>query len=99
MVHLQAKTFFERTWCGITWSEWLPFTRARMARLPESPGVYRLRVAGSQELFYLGASPTRGLRTYLTRLQQAAFRDRSQMPYGGMDAWDEPSRAGALDLA
>jgi hypothetical protein len=88
MVQPQVKTFFEQTWCGIAWSDWLPFTRAQMARLPGRPGLYRLRAAGSEDLFYIGASPTRGLRMYLTGLHQAAFRDRSQMPYGGMDAWD-----------
>ncbi len=89
MIHSKESTFFDQTWCGIDWSAWIPFTRARMDTLPAQPGVYRLRVAGSlEELFYIGASPTWGLGPYLTGLHQAAMRDRTQMPYGGMYAWD-----------
>src|SRR2546428_622519 len=60
MAHPHAKTFFEQTWCGIAWSDWLPFTRAQMARMPERPGLYRLRVTGSEELFYIFRSPRVG---------------------------------------
>jgi hypothetical protein len=85
---IQQSTFFEQTWDGIEWSAWYPFTRTYVAKFPSQLGMYRLRITGSQELFYVGTASTVGLGPYLRGLHSAATRDHAQMPYGGVEPWD-----------
>lgn len=81
--------FLDEQWCGLPWSDWVPLTRAGVSKLPDHRGVYRLRMAGRRELFYLGYTVWRPLRLYLTGLWRAAFRHSAR--YGASLLWKYPA--------
>jgi hypothetical protein len=41
-------------WCGLDWSPWAAFSAKELKQLPAGPGVYRVRVAGTDWLAYVG---------------------------------------------
>ncbi|GHO96569.1 hypothetical protein KSF_066170 [Reticulibacter mediterranei] len=46
-------TFFNEDWCGLAWTAWLPFTNPTTFRqLPTTPGLYRIRAIGINELIW-----------------------------------------------
>jgi hypothetical protein len=57
-------------WGGLRWTDWHPFTSARVAaEAPSEPGLYRIRAVGQDRLVYIGQ--TGGpLRSRLQSLRQ-----------------------------
>jgi len=87
--HGYNASFLDEQWGGLPWSAWVPLTRNGVSKLPNHPGVYRLRMAGQRELFYLGYTVVRPLRLYLTGLWRAAFRHSAR--YGASLLWKYPA--------
>ena len=74
-------TFVKPSWCGFTWSEWVPFNEfsGRREALPAKPGVYRVRPADGDYLMYIGQTG-RTLRQRLSELSK--YRKAPElMPY------------------
>lgn len=79
------------TWCGLAWSEWVPFDGGSAARWPKGPGVYRVRIADDGRLAYIGQTG-RDLRGRLRDLRANTLAD--VMPFNdphtaapGLWAW------------
>ncbi|NMB78385.1 MAG: hypothetical protein GYA23_04750 [Methanomicrobiales archaeon] len=72
-----------REWCDLAWTNWYPFSLAsdRITSLPDGPGLYRIRAAGSPHLMYIGQTD-QSLRRTFSEIRQATAR--SQMP------WSDP---------
>src|SRR5512145_2303408 len=68
------------SWCDIEWTPWYPFATAsnRMESMPDGPGIYRIRAAGSPTLMYIGETG-RSLRRAFNEIRQNTAR--SQMPW------------------
>lgn len=60
--------FLSQSWCGLSWTPWIPFTTPVFKALPPVPGVYRVKPVNKQELAYIGQTG-RNLRERLTRLR------------------------------
>jgi hypothetical protein len=72
--------FLEDTWCGIQWTQWIPFESPDILTLPTGPGVYRIKATGIDELFYVGQTG-RNLQERLLALIQNTLQNPEQMPY------------------
>lgn len=74
-------TFVKLSWCGLRWSEWIPFDEfsQKKAALPAEPGIYRIRPVDGDYLMYIGQTG-RTLRQRLSELSK--YRKTSElMPY------------------
>jgi hypothetical protein len=67
-----------KDWCGLEWSEWLPFDGGRFESLTKGPGIYRVRIPGQSFLAYIGQSG-RDVRSRLQTLRTNAASEL--MPY------------------
>jgi len=47
---------FSADWCGLEWTPWVSFstTSATPERIPDSPGLYRIRPAGQDLMMFIG---------------------------------------------
>jgi hypothetical protein len=74
------------TWCNLAWSPWVAFATAsrRMDVLPDEPGLYRIRPAGSSVLAYIGETGQSLRQTYAEIRQNTV---KLQMP------WSDPQPA------
>jgi hypothetical protein len=72
-------TFFNDDWCGLAWTAWFPFIDPTAFRhLPATPGLYRIRAIGINELFYIGETG-RNLRERLGDLRRNTMQ--ADMPF------------------
>jgi hypothetical protein len=46
--------FLKHDWCSLSWSEWVPFDGGNFKGLHAGAGLYRIRVADSPVLAYIG---------------------------------------------
>jgi len=53
----------------LQWSDWVPFSSASFKEIPPGPGVYRVRVRGTNRIAYIGQTG-RGLRARLLDLRR-----------------------------
>lgn len=72
--------FLQNNWCGVTWTDWIPFESPDINTLPTGPGVYRIKACGIDELFYIGQTG-RNLQERLLDLISNTMDDPNQMPY------------------
>jgi hypothetical protein len=72
--------FLSREWCRKRWSEWTPFKGGSKALsiLPDSPGVYRIKPVGVEELVYIGQTG-RSSKGRLNTLRRHVQKE--EMPY------------------
>lgn len=71
--------FINLTWCGLTWTDWIPFSKpSAFKNLPSCPGVYRIQSINSNELFYIGETGD-SLRKRLGDLRRNSMNEL--MPY------------------
>ncbi|GHO50828.1 hypothetical protein [Ktedonospora formicarum] len=71
--------FLLSDWCGLSWTDWQPFSNKEAFRqLPSTPGLYRIRAAGINELFYIGETG-RDLRGRLGDLRRNTMKP--EMPF------------------
>ncbi len=70
--------FLAADWCGLAWTAFVPFDAWNGRVVPTGAGVYRVRVAGADQLAYVGQSG-RNLRDRLAKLQSKT-RD-IEMPF------------------
>lgn len=71
-------TFLDSDWCGLSWTEFVPFRLWNRHLIPNSAGLYRVRVAGRSLLAYIGQTGL-NLRNRLGRLQTCALQ--AEMPF------------------
>jgi predicted GIY-YIG superfamily endonuclease len=45
--------FLKQDWCGLRWSEWIPFENG-VSRVPSSSGLYRVKPRANTKLIYIG---------------------------------------------
>lgn len=71
-------------WCALPWSPWVPFTATRQVfqRIPDEPGLYRIRPAGKDFLMYVGET-RRAVHQRLHELR-IELKGADRMP------WSEP---------
>src|SRR5260370_37851936 len=70
--------FTSLAWSELPWTTWVSFNNPNdFKKLPPSPGVYRIRAIGGQELFYIGE--TGHLRDRLHSLRRGTMEGK--MPY------------------
>jgi len=72
--------FLDSNWCGIPWTNWIPFESPDIQTLPTGPGVYRIKASGLDEIFYIGQTG-RNLQERLLALIHNTLDDPTQMPY------------------
>src|SRR5450755_3280240 len=71
--------FLNPDWCGISWTAWQPFAHPETFKLlPATPGLYRIRALGIEELFYIGETG-RNLRERLGDLRRNTLQ--AEMPF------------------
>lgn len=71
--------FLNSDWCGLSWTEWQPFAQPTAFKsLPATPGLYRIRAVGIEELFYIGETG-RNLRERLGDLRRNTLQ--TEMPF------------------
>jgi len=75
---MQTLDTTSKDWCGLEWSEWVPFDGGRFDSLTKGPGVYRVRIPGQPFLAYIGQSG-RDVRSRLQSLRTNAASEL--MPY------------------
>lgn len=73
-------SFLDPDWCELAWTDFVPFEAWESRMLPSGAGVYRIRVAGTNRLAYIGQTG-RNLRERLaglrsnTRAAEMPFND------------------------
>src|SRR5579883_375585 len=77
---IPVRSFVTKTWCGLQWTDWIPFDAPDLKALPTGPGVYRVRGIGGSEMFYIGQTG-QNLRTRIADLIFHTMSDPSQMPF------------------
>ncbi|HZO74369.1 MAG TPA: SAV_2336 N-terminal domain-related protein [Ktedonobacteraceae bacterium] len=77
---ISVKSFMIKTWCGLEWTDWIPFDASDLKALPTGPGVYRIRGVGGSEIFYIGQTG-QNLRICIGDLIFHTMSDPSQMPF------------------
>jgi hypothetical protein len=72
--------FLSPRWCDRDWTPFVPFAAARgeMRAIPAGPGLYRVRVAGRDQLAYVGQTG-RGLRERVGMLARGTLA--AEMPF------------------
>ena len=68
--------FFDPDWCRLPWTSWQPFSGP--LALPSTPGLYRIRAVGVEELFYVGETG-RNLRERVSDLRRNTLQ--AEMPF------------------
>ncbi|MCK9631075.1 MAG: hypothetical protein M0R30_05475 [Methanoregula sp.] len=66
---LETIDHFFDNWCNLPWTEWVPFnaTKQVFTKIPQEPGIYRIRPVGKECLVYIGETK-RSLRERLHNL-------------------------------
>lgn len=80
MVLTETPDFFSKSWCNLTWTDWIPLDAplSVFKLIPTSSGVYRVRPKGWHQLAYIGQTK-RGLRERLRTL--AIHSHRNEIPF------------------
>ena len=73
-------TFLGRSWCKLSWTEWVRFSDGDFQALPDQAGFYRVRPVGKKELAYIGQTGG-SLKNRLATLARETLRDTKTMPY------------------
>lgn len=73
--------YLSDSWCDLKWSKWTPLKNENkeLTKLPNSPGVYRVRPIGNDFLVYIGQTG-RSLRERMGQLR-VYTKSNSDMPF------------------
>lgn len=72
--------FLSRDWCGLEWSEWVLLSDSKsLNRLPDKPGLYKVRPVGKDFLVYIGQTG-RSVRKRMSR-ELAVYVKSEEMPF------------------
>lgn len=71
--------FLDLNWCELSWTSWQPLSDPSAFKLfPPTPGLYRIRAVGIEELFYIGETG-RNLRERVSDLRRNTLQ--TVMPF------------------
>lgn len=70
--------YLTESWCGLTWSIWVPFGSSNFKEIPVDPGLYRVKAINQNFLTYIGQTGS-GLRNRLRALITHTHKD--SMPF------------------
>lgn len=83
----EVSMLLEQDWCGLAWTDWIPFDAptGEFQAVPTGPGLYRVRVQGQPVFAYIGQTG-RSLRERLGDLRRNTHA--REMPFN-----DPPMRS------